>query len=67
MIEAIAIGVLGAVVVFQQFYFMRQIQVLVDKVMSGSFQSYVAATNPQIRVKIDSVPDENLDVLKDLS
>lgn len=66
MAEIVAICFLGSVVVFQQIYFMRQIQKLLDKMMSGSYQSYVAATNPQSRVKIDEIPDEDLRILTDI-
>lgn len=64
--EIISICFLGGVIVFQQVYFMRHIQKLLDKMMSGSYQSYVAATKPVTHVKIDAVPDEDLSILQDI-
>lgn len=38
---------LTALIVFQQVYFMRQIQKLVDKLMSRDFQEYQTAVTPK--------------------
>lgn len=60
---------LGVIIVFQQVYFMRQIQKLLDKLMAGNYQGYVAATRPlpQRVAKLDDLPSEDLSVLKDFS
>jgi hypothetical protein len=62
-----AIAGLCVVVVFQQVYFLWQIQKLVNKIMSGSYQSFVNAEKPKVRLKIDDVPNEDLSALADFS
>ena len=47
MIEVISFTLVG-LIVFQQIYFMRQIQKLVDKLMSKSFAEYKQAEKPAI-------------------
>ncbi len=62
------IGALILVIVIQQVYFMRQIQMLVNKLMSGTYQNYVNAETPKPpRIKIDDLPSEDLSPLTDFS
>lgn len=58
--------VLAGLLVFQQIYFMRQIQKLVDKAMSRDFAEYHRVTQPvPERPKLPdySPPPEDLNVL----
>jgi hypothetical protein len=64
--DLIIIAVLVGLIIFQQVYFLRQIQKLLDKLMSGSYQGYVAATNPVTRVKLDDIPNEDMNILADI-
>lgn len=54
-----------AVIVLQQVFFMRQIQKLVDKAMSRSFQEYRQADKPFEKVKIPVDPAEDLRALQE--
>lgn len=56
------------VIVVQQVYFLRQIQVLVNKIMSGSYQSYASVESPTPRkIQIDDLPNDDLSVFADFS
>ena len=64
----LVIAFLVIVMAAQQIYFLRQIQVLVNKVMSGSYQGYVKTESPTaIRLKIDDTLNEDLGTLNDIS
>lgn len=66
MSEATVIITLGTLVLallcfaaFQQIFFLRQIQKLVDKAMSRSFQEYQTAQVPKEKMKLPAdVPDD---------
>lgn len=60
----IIILVLLSVIFIQQVYYLRQIQKLVDKLMSRSYTEYVRAEKPFERPKIAS--DEPLEDLRTL-
>lgn len=50
---------LVVLIVLQQFFYMRQIQKLVDKVMSRSYTEYVKATDkPQPKIMIPENPED---------
>lgn len=67
--EAILSGVvvlLSAIVVWQQIFFSRQNQQLVDKLMSRSFNEYQAAKNPPPpRVHVSNEIPEDLRPLQE--
>lgn len=48
MIELICIATLAGLIVFQQLYWMRQIQKLIDKLMSKNYADYIQATAPSL-------------------
>ncbi len=53
---------------FQQIFFLRQIQKLVDKAMSRSFQEYQSAERPKEKpgqLKIPTQPSEDLRVMQE--
>ena len=52
----ISFGVLIVILLAQQFFYMRQIQVLIDKLMCRSLVEYKGATGP--RVEKIQLPDE---------
>ncbi len=59
---------LFCLVVFQQIFFMRQIQKLVDKSMSRSFQEYQSAERPKEKpgpLKIPTEAAEDLRVMQE--
>ncbi len=46
-------------IVFQQIFFLRQVQKLIDKVMSRSFQEYQAAVKPrEMKIAPQEVPED---------
>ena len=60
MESSLLIALLLAFIAGQQFFFLRQIQKLVDKIMSRSFTEYVMAKEPQkpkISVPLDEPED----------
>lgn len=60
--------ILTMIIVVQQVYFMRQIQKLVDKIMSRSYTEYITATSPPpIRVQTTNEIPEDLGPLKEFS
>ena len=62
------IGILVVLIVYQHVYFLRQIHILVNKIMAGSYQGYVRAESKEIsKVKIDDLPNEDLSILNDLT
>ncbi len=63
---SVELGLLG-VLIFQQLYFMWQIQKLVDKLMSRSYTEYAKATEPSTpRVKLENTEaKEDFGVLAD--
>ena len=64
----IVLVALVGVIVYQQFFFLKQIQVLVDKLMSRSFQEYTRTKEPlPPRVKVESDPPEDLRVLQGIT
>lgn len=69
MIELILGGtifLLAGIVVYQQIFFTRQNQQLVDKLMSRSFQEYQTAKNPPPpRVQISNEIPEDLRPLQE--
>lgn len=56
----VLVAVLIAVVIYQQVFFTKQIQTLVDKLMSRSFQEYQTTKNPPApKVVInDDIPED---------
>lgn len=62
---AIGFVALATLYAFQQFFFLKQIQKLVDKVMSRSFGEYQRAQEPVSRVKMDAAPAEDLRTLQE--
>lgn len=67
MIE-VALAVLAGLVVFQQVYFLRQIQKLVDKLMSRSFTEYQTAQKPREKpVRIDDGVPDDLRILQEFT
>ena len=67
MESVISILISGLVLfaVAQQFFFMRQIQKLVDKVMSRSYTEYVRAEKPAKKETIIAEPAEDLRALQE--
>lgn len=57
-------GVLIALLAAQQFYYLREIQKLVDKIMSRSYAEYSRAKEPQRPIKpeliLSAEPEEDL-------
>lgn len=52
--------------IYQQWFFLRQIQTLVDKATSQSFESYNRALNPTPpRAKIDDGPSDDMGSLQE--
>ena len=63
---ALIIVALLVILVYQQWFFLRQIQTLVDKATSQSFESYNRALNPApSRPRIDEGPSEDLGALNE--
>ncbi len=60
----IEIALLG-LLLMQQVYYMRQVQKLIDKLMSRSYHEFVGATKPQAKreIKLPTEPAEDLGVL----
>lgn len=63
---SIAVSVLSAALFYQQLFYLKQIQVLLDKAMSRSFTEYKNAEVPKApRVIVDNSPPEDLRVLQE--
>lgn len=57
----ISLLVLSTILVFQQFFYLRQIHKLIDKLMCRSLSEYTAATTPQApKIKIEEYADNSL-------
>lgn len=57
-----------AVIAYQQHFFMKQIQVLVDKAKSPSFESYTRSQEPkEKRLQLPPEPPEDLRTLQDFT
>jgi hypothetical protein len=65
----IIILVLSGVIVFQQLFHMRQIQKLIDKVMSRDFAAYRAASEKpeKVEVRLPAEPPEDLRTLQGIA
>jgi len=60
------IALLMGIIVYQQWFFMRQVQELVNKLMSRSFMEYKNTVEPPPpRVKIDDSVPEDLRALQE--
>lgn len=55
----VSLTVLSVIVVVQQFFYMRQIQLLIDKLMCRSLSEYTSAKTPQAPKM--QLPDEYAD------
>jgi len=70
--STIIILVLFAVLVFQQIYWSRQTQKLLDKLMSRDFHTYALSQKELVRkdgpkeIRIDDIDDQDLNVLRDV-
>lgn len=63
---AVLILVLGALLIYQQHFFLMQIQTLVDKTMSQNFESYSRVSSPPPpRPKPVEAPAEDLRALNE--
>lgn len=60
----VLLGLMG-VIIAQQLFYMGQIQKLVDKAMSRSFQEYKSADKPLEKVKVPLDPAEDLRALNE--
>lgn len=65
IVSVVTVLVLTGLIIYQQIVFMRQIQTLVNKVMSRSFTEYVRAKEPSVRVKVENAPPEDLRSLQE--
>ena len=67
-IDLVVILTLVGLLVFQQVYFMRQVQKLLDKLMSRSYTEYKAAEKPTQRVKVqESIFPEDMGPLSEFN
>lgn len=67
-VETVAFFAIVGILIFQQFFYMRQIQKLVDKMMCRSLSEYNNASAPKKEVKIklqDEYVDNGLRTLDD--
>lgn len=67
IVLAQSVGLLGALaaLILQQRFFLSQIQLLVDKAKSHSFESYKRAENPLPRMPVPAAPPEDLRTLQE--
>lgn len=65
--NAIIVIALGLLVFYQQWFFTREIQKLIDKLMSRNFAEYQQVVNPPPqeppRINLNDEPQEDLRVL----
>lgn len=55
------------VIAVQQWFYMRQVQKLVDKLMSRSYTEYITAQKPPLRVEVPTEAPEDLRSLSEFS
>jgi hypothetical protein len=57
-----AIIIMSGVIVYQQIFWSRQVQKLVDKLMSRSYTEYFQTQNPKPPVERFQIPEEREDL-----
>lgn len=65
-ISVVAVGLAG-IVIWQQLFFFKQTQLLVNKIMSGDYHAYVRSDKPAVtnqRVPVPQDPPEDLRILQ---
>ena len=62
---ALALGGAIAIIAAQQYFFLMQIQKLIDKVMSRSYTEYIKADKPSVNFQLPQDPPEDLRSLQE--
>ncbi len=64
---SVVILLFASLVIFQQIYFLSQIQKLLDKAMSRSYTEYVKADKDPVRITLPQDPPEDLRILQEFN